>query len=280
MVFTGNVDLTTPLFVTPRLLPHPVYMVPVQYSAQPMLLPPPSPQQQQYPVQSSPQLVSSPQVIKTEARKIIITGLPSKTTERDLQQLLARVSSTSTTPRYRHRNLEMARHSDGRPKGHAFAIFESHHVAQHTLEYLNGLVWQGRELHARFAKEGVESTSCESGRRYTTQASPSQVTSSQYSLNFEASAGSTGISEELDLNRDKGKGERVDEFLSAKFAHIEIDYREEPSSQSSRRDRSVLSKSSLSSEGEKERGRRMRSKDQRRNTPAVVDGSSSGKKHR
>jgi RNA recognition motif-containing protein len=52
--------------------------------------------------------------------------------------------------------VDLARHSDGRLKGHAFIIFETHRIAKKVVDAINGHKFQGRELRASLAKEGVE----------------------------------------------------------------------------------------------------------------------------
>jgi RNA recognition motif-containing protein len=53
--------------------------------------------------------------------------------------------------------VDLARHSDGRLKGHAFIIFETHRSAKKAVDAIDGHKFQGRELRATLAKEGVES---------------------------------------------------------------------------------------------------------------------------
>jgi hypothetical protein len=108
----------------------------------------------------SPTSPPAPSVIKTEARKIIITQLPHGTTTAALHELLTtiissskRLSNLSVSP---VQSIELATHVDGKPKGHAFAILETHAIAKTVAKAIEGLRFQGRVLGARLAKEGAE----------------------------------------------------------------------------------------------------------------------------
>ncbi|KAI9050227.1 hypothetical protein LZ554_006366 [Drepanopeziza brunnea f. sp. 'monogermtubi'] len=359
LMFPSN--LATSLLVRP--FSSPVYMVPQQlplsyqqqhqHQHQPSPISMPSPVGAGYTPRTSPPSTSIPtpappsqtvRTIRTEARKIVIKGLPLHTTQHELQELLSRVSSTpsassSSSPCSRHhqrspkgtthyhlQTLEMAKHSDGRPKGLAFAVFESHYTAKKAIEYLNSRTWQNKQLTARFAKEGyVEpSRGCPPANR-TRHQTPSCASASRENSSFRGDQRGRGGATAAERRRlvdgqghdprdggEDGKGEpgtqeqqqqqpppAADADFDARFSSLDIgiDYRDgaAPSSSSpsassssslcsaassSARDHSVPSLGSLSSEGEKERGRRMRGNDVRRNTPLVVDGSSPGKRHR
>lgn len=103
---------------------------------------------------------SPPPVVKTEARKIIITQLPHGTTSSALHELLTKiVSNSKRLSGYSSsavQSIEIATHVDGKAKGHAFAIFETHTIAKVVVRALEGMRFQGRVLSARFAKEGAE----------------------------------------------------------------------------------------------------------------------------
>lgn len=281
---------------------QPLYVVPVEPQMSPVPQAP-SPHHSQMislPQATSPRPVPvldpAPRVIKTEARKIIITGVPITCSEKDLQELINSVSSTqSRSPRSRHRNspegtryylqhLEIAKHSNGTPKGHAFAVLESHSTAKCTVDALNGLSWQGRTLHARFAKEGVESNN------HSLKATqPSQVSQSRSRNGPRNAKGKVRerhvprsmVPEDQYLHNGEAKVMDVDEYLSAQFANIQIDYRGDTSCSSSqlekaRTDQMTHEVSSLSKEGEQERRRKTLSDDGGSHTPVVVDGSSCG----
>jgi hypothetical protein len=146
------------IYVPPQL--GYTYVVPVNLpaSSMPYQEPPPTyrdpaPTHQEPPPPSTYRETPAPQpTILTTARKIIITSLPHPTHRAPLLSLL----STCAGPPIRISSLEIAKHPDGRPKGHAFAVLESHAVAMRVVERINGLRWQGRTLCARLAKEGVE----------------------------------------------------------------------------------------------------------------------------
>jgi RNA recognition motif-containing protein len=102
-------------------------------------------------------------VVQTEARKVIIKGLSRDTSEAALVSLIDQFSSRSSSSRSRRphssaiQHIDLARHSDGRLKGHAFIIFETHRIAKKVVDAIDGHKFQGRELRATLAKEGVES---------------------------------------------------------------------------------------------------------------------------
>ena len=297
------------VLVSMPTIPQPLYMVPVEshmqsvpqvpstHHAQMFMLPqPPSPT-------PTPELYPSPVTIKTEARKIIITKIPLHCSEKDLQDLINNVSSTpSRSPRSRYRSspegtqfylqhLEIAKHSNGSPKGHAFAILESHASAKCAVDALNGLSWQGRTLHARFAKEGVESSS-----RSSRNSQPSQPSQASLSRSRNAPRNVKGKPREQQVPRsmapelqyrDTGEAKvmDVDEYLSTQYAKIRIDYRGDTSPTSShsggvRLEQEAPEVSNLTKEGEKERRRKIASDGTGSHTPVVVDGSSGGKKHK
>jgi RNA recognition motif-containing protein len=113
-------------------------------------------------IQQLPTGTFSGPVVQTEARKVIIKGLPRDTSEAALINLIDQFCSHSSSSRS-HRSysssiqhVDLARHSDGRLKGHAFIIFETHRIAKKAVDAINGHKFQGRELRATLAKEGVE----------------------------------------------------------------------------------------------------------------------------
>ena len=223
--------------------------------------------------------------IKTEARKIIIKGVPFTCSEKDLQEFIISVSSTppSRSPRSHHRNspvgtryhlqhLEVAKHPNGTPKGHAFAVFDSHSIAKCTVDALNGLSWQGRTLHARFAKEGV------AFNRYilknTQPSQVSQICSRNSPRNAKGKVQERRVPQYLHTGEAKGMD------IDAQYANIQIACRGDTSCSSSqqeetRTDGAAPENSNLSMEGEKRR-RKASFDDARSQTPVVVDGSSGG----
>lgn len=158
IMYAGNMAPTTPIYI-PQ--PQPVYACfPVTLNTGLMSQPTPVRTIQQVPTST----VNGP-VVQTEARKVIIKGLPRDTSEATLVSLIDQFSSRSSSSRsHGHRtsysaaiqHVDLARHSDGRLKGHAFIIFETHRVAKKVVESIHGHKFQGRELRATLAKEGVE----------------------------------------------------------------------------------------------------------------------------
>ncbi|PMD36996.1 hypothetical protein L207DRAFT_433688 [Hyaloscypha variabilis F] len=155
IVYAGNMPPATPVYVPPRQPVYPCF--PTTYTTG--LMSPPST------VRSSSQTplntVTGP-VVQTEARKVIIKGLPRDTREDALITHINQVASKASSSRS-HRSsssaiqhIDFARHSDGRLKGHAFVIFETHRIAKKVVDTLDGQKFQGRQLRATLAKEGVE----------------------------------------------------------------------------------------------------------------------------
>ncbi|KAH6702074.1 hypothetical protein BKA61DRAFT_201871 [Leptodontidium sp. MPI-SDFR-AT-0119] len=300
----------------PAPMPQRVFLFPAGQQSQPMLQlftsnPPQAvavPQSQQMlpplaPPAPPPQPDPSPKVVKTEARKIIITGLPLTATQKDVQELIQSVSSTSShsfksrhhnTPdgtRYYLQHLELAKQSNGAPKGHAFAVLESHSTAQRTIDALNGLGWRSRKLQARFAKEGMESNNRSTRHGKRSEAGAREV----YDSAIPKSAKGEGREPHLPRGMLQEPQYRyfgnntvmeADDHLAAQYSAIQIDCRGDYSSSSSslasvsKKEESMLSVSSLSSEGEKERDRKMVSEGAGSHTPMVVDGSSCCKRSR
>lgn len=142
---------STPVYI-PAPQPVIAYMVPVPYAESSM-----SPQS---PPITQPEVHPAPAVIKTEARKIIICSLPHNTTTNELHDLLIKLLSKSRSfsgdPYQALQDVEIARHSDQKSRGHAFAIFDTHPVAKDMVKALDGLKFQNRVLSSRLAKEGAE----------------------------------------------------------------------------------------------------------------------------
>ncbi|KAH6714725.1 hypothetical protein BKA61DRAFT_656083 [Leptodontidium sp. MPI-SDFR-AT-0119] len=300
---------------------RPLYVVPVEQQRQ-MTPQAPAPHPTQMfalPQTPCPTPVSehhpSPRVIETGPRKIIITGLPLSCSENDLQELINSVTSKpSRSPHSRHRNspegttrdflqhVQIAKHSNGSPQGHAFAVLKSHPAAKCTIEALNGLICQGRTLHARFAKEGVVESSHRDTRRHFQSSSEAGTTS-----------WCRNISHHATKDRARGTGTRVPRLIapkphqyrytggennamevdeqqpssSAQFSNIQIGYHGDDGSSSSpphlitsSGEESIAGVSNPRKEVKKERCRGVLSGDARSYTPVVVDGSSCGKEHR
>lgn len=164
----------------------------------------------------SPTSPPAPSVIKTEARKIIITQLPHGTTTAALHELLTtiissskRLSNISVSP---VQSIELATHVDGKPKGHAFATFETHAIAKNVAKEIKGLRFQGRVLDARLAKEGAEPSSRYGGKHGATSSTellqfsePVPVPGAQWWGYGDMSKATAEISEHR-AAKDSGKG--------------------------------------------------------------------------
>ncbi|CZT53363.1 uncharacterized protein RSE6_14866 [Rhynchosporium secalis] len=278
--------------------PHPPHMVAIN-QPQTFMFPPPT------------STCSSSRVTRPEARRIIITGLPPTSTEKDLQELIQSASSTvtptlGTVPnpsqglrthdgpdgtRHYLQHLELVRHVNGTPKGHAFAVLESYATAKSTIDALNGIRWRGRRLRARFAKEGVESRN-----RGVRQDRRSEAVFNRWQMEFEAraSGAASDSGEKYDLRsmsqgplyQYTGKDNATEcHYPVAQFSNIQTDYRDDSASYSSslasqsKREENMSSVSSLSFEGDEEI-LDIVTEDVRSPTPVVVDGSSFGKMRR
>jgi len=118
---------------------------------------------QQLPTNSPVKNTVNGPVVQTEARKVVIKGLPRDTNETALRSLIQHLSGSSSSLSSCHsgtviQDLELARHTDGKLKGHAFVVFESHRVTKRFMAAIEGYKFQGRELRVSLAKEGVEPT--------------------------------------------------------------------------------------------------------------------------
>ncbi|TGO07524.1 hypothetical protein BTUL_0269g00070 [Botrytis tulipae] len=101
--------------------------------------------------------------MKIVRSKVIITQLPRETSTSYLKSYLYNVikseyrSSPSTeNPLDALRNIIIENHPDGRQKCHTFLIFDTHNMAQAMVEMLDGVVFRGKVLRVKLAKEGAE----------------------------------------------------------------------------------------------------------------------------
>jgi hypothetical protein len=99
--------------------------------------------------------------VQPEARKIIITKLSHDIKDSELGTLVRRACSkyrprTQSEQDHPIHSVDLPRYPGGKPKGHAFVIFDSQALAEHTVSSLDGSKFQGRSLGAKLAKEGVE----------------------------------------------------------------------------------------------------------------------------
>jgi hypothetical protein len=116
-------------------------------------------------------------VVQTEARKVIIKGLPYGTSQLALVSLINELYASSSSRHSNHHKLaiqyiELARYLDGKLKGHAFVVFESHRVAGRVVAAIDGHKFQGRVVRATLAKEGVEATETFHQQEYLSNSPP------------------------------------------------------------------------------------------------------------
>jgi len=252
IIYTPNMESCTPVYFPPTLV---TYTVP-GYAEDP----PSSSNINHYPSPASA-------VVKTEARKIIITQLPHSVSKSDLRDLLfSTIAKLSRGYSYEAvEDVEVVIHADGTPRGHAFAVFESYSLAKYVVKTLDGLKFKGRTLQARFAKEGVESST----RNY----SPREEERWNSSLKDQTQTVIHEISGST--NKRSTRSPKVKETLTG-----------DTSGSTSRHERkSFERKSTRDSSGEKKEKHRPSSTDPVLNTqsfssvspPLVVDGSSSRK---
>ncbi len=173
MVYAGNMAPTTPVYIPQR---QPVYACfPISYNTGPISPPNTISTIPEIPTSNA---VTGP-VVQTEARKVIIKGLPRDTSQLALVGLIDELYANSSSRHSHHRNvaiqyIELARHPDGKLKGHAFVVFESHRVARRVVAAIDGHKFQGREIRATLAKEGVEPTETFRQQAYLSPDSPPQ----------------------------------------------------------------------------------------------------------
>ena len=143
-VFYTNVVVAAPVYLAP-MLPTPEYAFPAHS------------QNLDSPCSTQP---LAPRV-KSEAREIIITQLSPSTTDSDLENLLIKCishalpRSSTEHPPDQLEGSYLASHSDGRLKGHAFAIFKTEELARAVVKKLDGIRFQERTLKAHLTKESV-----------------------------------------------------------------------------------------------------------------------------
>ena len=128
--------------------------------------------------QSPPSNTVNGPVVQTEARKVVIKGLPRDTSESALTTLIDQLCSKSSSRASFHPTIhfmDIARHRDGKLKGHAFVVFESHRIAKKVVSAVDGHKYQSRELRATLAKEGVEPKQSTFQQGYPTPDYPSAV---------------------------------------------------------------------------------------------------------
>lgn len=106
-------------------------------------------------------------------------------------------------------SIEIATHVDGKAKGHAFAIFETHTVAKTVVKAVHGMRFQGRVLSARFAKEGAEPIryGSEMGEKQAELFQAQDPTSGQW---WGYGNGTNGITEVEPMTKGEGDREKSD----------------------------------------------------------------------
>jgi RNA recognition motif-containing protein len=261
VVFAGNIPPSTPVYVPQQQVLS--YIVPqIPFATAPAPAP-------NLVVPFQPANPGSSSIVKTEARKIIITQLPHNISKSELCYMLEKAGfeSRSTSQRNHVQEIELARHSDGASKRHAFVVLESHHYAKRAVEALNGIKFQGRKLQLRLAKEGAEPSQ---RRSPPAQSSGYHVsrTASPHMLPLSASMGNLTIRTE---SNSTGSNHGVTE--------------EHVATRNARSSGSKGSSKSTKDEGKKERESSRKYDSQSGGsdasaTPVVVDGSSCAKKQR
>ncbi|KAH8762298.1 hypothetical protein F5882DRAFT_383867 [Hyaloscypha sp. PMI_1271] len=91
-------------------------------------------------------------VAHTEARKVIIKGLPHETSEALLVRPIVQLLSPLSPSQPRHPPMLQT----SKMKGHAFLVLESHRFAKEVVDAIDGQKLQGWELRAMPTKEGFE----------------------------------------------------------------------------------------------------------------------------
>ncbi|TGO82737.1 hypothetical protein BPOR_0768g00010 [Botrytis porri] len=124
-------------------------------------------------IQPSPQsFAASPPVFYMTQRsdkmtivksKVIITQLPRETSTSYLETFLYNVikskyrgSPSTENPLDALRYMNIEKHPDGRQKCHTFLTFNTHDMAQAIVEMLEGVIFCGKVLQVKLAKEGAE----------------------------------------------------------------------------------------------------------------------------
>ncbi|TGO46150.1 hypothetical protein BOTNAR_0610g00010 [Botryotinia narcissicola] len=101
--------------------------------------------------------------MKIVRSKVIITQLPRETSTSYLKSYLYNVikseyrgSPSTENPLDALRNIIIEKHPDWRQKCHTFLSFDTHNMAQAMVEMLDGVVFRGKVLRVKLAKEGAE----------------------------------------------------------------------------------------------------------------------------
>ncbi|KAF7856255.1 uncharacterized protein EAF02_011514 [Botrytis sinoallii] len=137
MLYAGDMAPDTPVYIQPS---------PQSFAASPI----------SYMTQRSDKM-------KIVRSKVIITQLPRETSTSYLKTHLYNVikskyrgSPSTENPLDALHNMIIEKHPDGRQKCHTFLNFDTHNMAQDMVEMLDGLVFCGKVLRVKLAKEGAE----------------------------------------------------------------------------------------------------------------------------
>jgi RNA recognition motif. (a.k.a. RRM, RBD, or RNP domain) len=149
-----------PVAQLPQLVPY-IALPPPYMNA--VMRPPPIAANSFYPWQATQQM------IRTEARKIIIKRLAHPTDKGTLRMFLYSVLPQECGYL---QNIEVPRYGPNDSKGHAFVTFESFFAAQIAVDALDGYIWRGKTLSVGFTKEGAV-TSRMTAKRQTLRHRPS-----------------------------------------------------------------------------------------------------------
>ena len=149
----NNFTPVTPLYAAPPIL------IPTRVPT--YMAPPPTPEMMRCPVPvpyQQPAPTPTP-VVRTEARKIVITKLAHSVDEATLEALLRGVTLSHSPPGSEcHVKAEIAYHTSGERKGerkdHAFSVFQTAALARRAIRALNGYEFHGRRITVKLAKEG------------------------------------------------------------------------------------------------------------------------------
>ncbi|CCD44969.1 hypothetical protein BofuT4_P050780.1 [Botrytis cinerea T4] len=139
MLYAGDMAPDTPVYIQPA---------PQLFAASPPI---------SYMIQQSDKMT----IVKS---KVIITQLPRETSTSCLETHLYNVikskyhgSASTENPLDALINMNIEKHPDGRQKCHTFLAFGTHNMAQAMVEMLDGVVFRGKILRVKLAKEGAES---------------------------------------------------------------------------------------------------------------------------
>lgn len=157
IMYAGNMVPSIPIYVPQQQQAlYPCFQMAGPIGFNSAIMSPPSTNRA---LQQPPTNMINGPIVQTEARKVIIKGLPQDTSESALTTLIDHLCSRPSSRSSFHptiHSMELVRHRDGKPKGHAFVVFDNHRMAKKVASAVDGHKFQGRDLRASLAKEGVE----------------------------------------------------------------------------------------------------------------------------